>query len=157
MHTVTTLFAGSKISTFRMFEFRKIHLRLKKNQDAPKPSERNYSKTMSFGTEIQDSRNLKSGHFRIWRKNPILLRAVLMGTKSCTKILNFSTRFSSVEDFVTGKNLVDGEILCLGIISEYLHMLFYAGEIQNSICRRLEMATYFSLTRGWGLQEQTKL
>ena len=34
-----------------------------------------------------------------------LLRAVLMGTKSCTKILNFSTRFScenlAVEDFVT--------------------------------------------------------
>ena len=44
--------------------------------------------------------------------------------------------------------LVDGEILCLGIISEYLYMLFYAGEIQNSNCRRLEMATYFLLTRG---------
>ena len=33
------------------------------------------------------------------------LRAVLMGTKSCTKILNFSTRFwcenLAVEDFVT--------------------------------------------------------
>ena len=62
-----------------------------------------------------------------------------MGTKSCTKILNFSTRFScenlAVEDFVTllmGKNLVDGEMLCLGIISAYLYMLFYAGEIQNS-------------------------
>ena len=48
-----------------------------------------------------------------------------MGTKSCTKILNFSTRFScenlAVEDFVTllmGKN--DGEMLCLGIISAYL-------------------------------------
>ena len=79
-----------------------------------------------------------------------------MGTKSCTKILNFSTRFScenlDVEDFVTllmGKNLVDGEILCLGIISAYLYMLFYEGEIQNSNnCRRLEMATYFFLTRG---------
>ena len=34
-----------------------------------------------------------------------------------------------------GKNLVDGEILCLGMISEYLYMLFYAGEIQNSNCR----------------------
>ena len=52
-----------------------------------------------------------------------------MGTKSCTKILNFSTRFSwenlAVEDFVTlllwGKNLVDGEILCLGMISDYLY------------------------------------
>ena len=42
-----------------------------------------------------------------------------------------------------GKNLVDGEILCLGMISEYLYMLFYAGEIQNSNYRRLEMATYF--------------
>ena len=77
-----------------------------------------------------------------------------MGTKSCTKMLNFSTRFSSVEDFVTlfmgkKKNLVDGKILCLGMISEYLYnMLFYAGEIQNSNCRRLEMATYFFLTRG---------
>ena len=44
-----------------------------------------------------------------------------MGTKSCTKILNFSTRFSgenlAVEDFVT--LLIDGEILCLGMISEY--------------------------------------
>ena len=33
------------------------------------------------------------------------IRAVLMGTKSCTKILHFSTRFScenlAVEDFVT--------------------------------------------------------
>ena len=53
-----------------------------------------------------------------------------MGTKSCPKILNFSTRFSfDVEDFVLwGKNLVDGEILCLGIISAYLYMLFYAGD-----------------------------
>ena len=47
-------------------------------------------------------------------------RAVLMGTKSCTKILNFSTRFLcenlAVEDFVTlliwRKKLVDGEMLC---------------------------------------------
>ena len=88
--------------------------------------------------------------------NKSAVRAVLKGTKSCTKILNFSTRFScenlDVEDFVTllmGKNLVDGEILCLGIIPAYLYMLFYAGEIQNSNnCRRLEMATYFFLTRG---------
>ena len=73
-----------------------------------------------------------------------------MGTKSCTKILIFSTRFScenlAVEDFVAlwGKNLVDGEILCLGMISKYLYMLFYAGEIQNSNCRRLEMQRIFS-------------
>ena len=78
-----------------------------------------------------------------------------MGTKSCTKILIFSTRFScenlAVEDFVTllmGKNLVDGENFMFGMISEYLYMLFYAGEIQNSNCRRLEMATYFFPTRG---------
>ena len=31
-----------------------------------------------------------------------------------------------------GKNLVDGEMLCLGMISAYLYMLFYAGEIQYS-------------------------
>ena len=52
-------------------------------------------------------------------------RAVIMGTKSCTKILNFSTRFScenlAVEDFVTwGKNLVDGEMFCLGMVSTKL-------------------------------------
>ena len=80
------------------------------------------------------------------------LRAVLMGTKSCTKISNFSTRFScenlAVEDFVKrslwGKKLVDGEILCLGMISEYLYMLFFAGDTKF----KLEMATYFFLTRG---------
>ena len=41
------------------------------------------------------------------------LRAVLMGTKSCTKILNFSTRFScenlAIEDFVT---LLMGKKFC---------------------------------------------
>ena len=37
-----------------------------------------------------------------------------------------------------------------------IRLVFYAGEIQNSNCRRLEMATYFFL-RGWDLQEQTKL
>ena len=57
-----------------------------------------------------------------------------MGTKSCTKILNFSTRLPSKISYrsLWGKNLVDGEMLCLGIISAYLYMLFYAGEIQNS-------------------------
>ena len=77
-----------------------------------------------------------------------------MGTKYCTKILIFSTRFScedlAVEDFVTlliwGKNLVDVEMLCLGMIWADLYMLFYAGEIQNSNCRRLEMTTYFFLS-----------
>ena len=78
-----------------------------------------------------------------------LIRAVLMGTKSCTKILNFSTRFScetfAVEDFVTllmGKNLVDGEILCLGMISEYLY--FYAGEIQIQIAEGWKWQRIFS-------------
>ena len=76
------------------------------------------------------------------------IRAVLTGTKSCTKSLNFSASFScenlAVEDFVTllvGKNLVDGEMFCLGMASTNLYMLFY--EIQNLNCRRLEMATYF--------------
>ena len=30
-----------------------------------------------------------------------------------------------------GKNLVDGEMLCLGTVSTNLFRLFYAGEIQN--------------------------
>ena len=75
---------------------------------------------------------------------------------ACTKILNFSTRFLcenlAAEDFVTlpiwGKNLVDGEMLCLGTVSTNLFRLFYAGEIQNLNCRRMEMTTYFFLTRG---------
>ena len=40
-----------------------------------------------------------------------------------------------------GKNLVDEEMLCLGMVSTNLFRLFYAGEIQNLNCRRLEMAT----------------
>ena len=41
------------------------------------------------------------------------------------------------------KNLVDGEMLCLGMVSTNLFRLFYAGDIQNLNCRRrLEMATY---------------
>ena len=47
------------------------------------------------------------------------LLPVFMVTKSCTKILNFSTRFScqhfAAEDFLTlfiGEKLVDGEMLC---------------------------------------------
>ena len=47
-----------------------------------------------------------------------------------------------------GKNLIDGEMLCLGTVSTNLFRLFYAGEIQNLNCRRMEMATYFFLTRG---------
>ena len=34
---------------------------------------------------------------------------------------------------------------CLCMVSTNLYMLFYAGEIRNSDCRRLEMATYFFL------------
>ena len=45
----------------------------------------------------------RCGSFSNLTTQPI--RAVLMGIKSCTKILNFSTRFScenlAVEDFVT--------------------------------------------------------
>ena len=33
-------------------------------------------------------------------------------------------------------------MLCLGVVSTNLFRLFYAGEIQNLNCRRLEMATY---------------
>ena len=64
-----------------------------------------------------------------------------MGTKSCTKILNFSTRFSfenlAVEDFVTlamGKNLVDGEMFSLGMASTNKSMFARLGtdyEIRN--------------------------
>ena len=77
-----------------------------------------------------------------------------MGTKSCTKILIFSTRFlceNLVDDFVTlfmGKKSCWWGNVCLGMVSKNLYMLFYAGEIQNSNCRRLEMATYFFLTTG---------
>ena len=70
-------------------------------------------------------------------KKEAIFRVVLMGTKSCIKILIFSTRFScenlAVEDFVTlylGKNLVDGELFYLGMVSTNLYMLFYVGEIQ---------------------------
>ena len=88
-----------------------------------------------------------------------------MGTNSCTKSLSLSTTFSSeslaVEDFVTlvmGKNLVDGEMFCLSMVSTSLYMLFYAGEIQNLHRRRMEMATYVFLSRESDLQEdQTKL
>ena len=45
------------------------------------------------------------GKIKIFVQDFVPIRAVLMGTKSCTKILNFSTRFScenlAVEDFVT--------------------------------------------------------
>ena len=62
--------------------FEKKSCCLKENQTTPRPSE-----------------------------HPPVIRAVLiMGTKSCTKILNFSTRFScenlAVEDFVWEQNLV---------------------------------------------------
>ena len=42
-------------------------------------------------------------------------------------------------------------MLCLGMVSTNLFRLFYAGEIQNLNCRRLEMATYsgiYFFTRG---------
>ena len=78
-----------------------------------------------------------------------------MGTKSCTKILNFSTRFScenlAVEDFVTllmGKKSCWWGNVMFGHNFGILVMLFYAGEIQiQTHCRRLERATYFFLTQ----------
>ena len=57
----------------------------------------------------------------------------------------------AVEDFVTlftGKKLLGGEMFFSGMVSTNFYMLFYAGEIQNSNCRRLEMATSFFLTTG---------
>ena len=42
-------------------------------------------------------------------------------------------------------------MLCLGMVSTNLFRLFYAGELQNLNCRRLEMATYsgiYFFTRG---------
>ena len=78
-------------------------------------------------------------------------RAVFMGTKSCTKILIFSTRFScenvAVDYFVTffmGKKSCDGEMFCLGMVLTNLYMLFYAGGIQNSKCRTLKWQRIFS-------------
>ena len=92
-------------------------------------------------------------------------RAVLMGTKSCTKILNFSTRFScenlAVEDFVTllmGKKYCWWGNVMFGHNFGILVMLFYAGEIQNS--NELPKAgngNVFFPNTGWDLQEQTKL
>ena len=35
-------------------------------------------------------------------------------------------------------------MFCLGMVSTNLFMLLYVGGIQNSNCRRLEMARYFS-------------
>ena len=40
------------------------------------------------------------------------------------------------------------EMFSLGIVSTILYMLFYAGDIQNSNRRRLEMATYIFLQVG---------
>ena len=69
-----------------------------------------------------------------------------METKSCTKILNLSTRLSceylAVEGFVTvfmGKNL-DGEMFGLGMVSTHLSM--------RGRYNMLEMSTYFFLRCG---------
>ena len=76
-----------------------------------------------------------------------------MGTKSCTKTFNFSTRFlceyfpidDSVTVFMGG---IYGEMFCSGMVPTNLYMLFYAGEVQNSNCPRLEVATDFSQQLG---------
>ena len=44
--------------------------------------------------------------------------------------------------------MLDREMLCLGMVSTNLSRLYYAGEIQNFNCRRLEMGTFFFVTRG---------
>ena len=79
--------------------------------------------------------------FRIFHKTAlyfILVIPVFMATKSCTKILNFSTRFPcqhfAVKDFV---NALYGEkVLSMGKCYVWarfrnLFRLFYVGEIQN--------------------------
>ena len=45
--------------------------------------------------------------------------------------VHFPKLFDNIFVPYEGKNLLDGEILCLGMISKYLYMLFYAGEIQT--------------------------
>ena len=64
-------------------------------------------------------------------------------------MFRFGTRFfgpkgGSYGNKILYKNLVDGEILCLGIISAYLYMLFYAGEIQNQIAEGWKWQRIFS-------------
>ena len=73
------------------------------------------------------------------------LLPVSMLTKSCTKILDFSQDFRAN---ILPSKISYGEMSCLGTVSTNLFKLFYAGEIQNLNCRRLEMATYFFLTLG---------
>ena len=80
----------------------------------------------------------------------VLVRAVLMGTKCCKKILNVSTRFSCRRF----RNALYGEkILLMGkcFVWAWFRQTGICSSmrgIQNSKCRRLEMATYFFLTRG---------
>ena len=88
-----------------------------------------------------------------------------MGTKSYKNLECFDEIFVRIfcrrifrYGLYGGNILLDGEMFCLGMVSTNLYiMLFYAGEIQNLNCRRLEMATYFFLTSRGDLQEQTKL
>ena len=67
-----------------------------------------------------------------------------METKSCTKILIFSAKFScenlAVEDFVTllqGKNLVDGE------------MFFLAWFRQTCVCSSMRGRYKIQIAEGW--------
>ena len=63
-----------------------------------------YNNNIRTDSEIHKFINSEFRNDRLRLEWP-LVRAVLMGTKSCPKILNFSTRFSfenlDVEDFVT--------------------------------------------------------
>ena len=55
--------------------------------------------TLHYLTYIED-KSLKKNRNASRFSEHLPVRAVLMGTKSCTKILIFSTRFA-IEDFVT--------------------------------------------------------
>ena len=81
-----------------------------------------------------------------------------MVTKSCTKILDFSTRFScqhfAVEDFVTlfmGKKYCRwGNVVFGHGFDKLVYALLCGGDT------KFKMATYFFSTRGWDLQEKEK-
>ena len=70
----------------------------------PYPGNQGHESTTQWFTKKLNKRGLSSGGILASRIHTIL-RAVLMGTESCTKILIFSTRFSfenlAVENFVT--------------------------------------------------------
>ena len=78
-----------------------------------------------------------------------------MGTKSCTKVLFFSTRFScenlAVEDFVTlfmgKKSCSRGNVLFGHGFDKLVYAVLCGGDTKFKV-PKAEMATYFFLTRG---------